>query len=519
MDIVQKQNEVYIKGLNLNNIYETKTKAAKYELILQCLVLLMPNDKASNIKINHRTITSKGVNQYVITLGSTREICTLIQAYNKLKDLSFTSFHLSTTKRILLIPDYINLALTDALDLAFKNIKYGATLCSRKLLLEPEIETKNLFYYNNLLNAKINLLIESLHIHQIPTINNMDILENLDSQIENQKNLILLESRKYTPVANFKKYNPNRLKIKTKKESKISLQPPRQKCDHALIKKLSQMPDYGPLITAVIFEGCILDNLAVIQLQYAWISMERELSTQLSLNKNKNIIEKLVEVYTKLQSNWKYTYSYYSTNFLSNYYFQNRCNCMCGTVLLFKMSLMIKPPPKIKFICCLLPEHIVLVAGDKKSQIEIETTRTINHYNKTRLEQYYAGFISERIFAYYIILGTYRDVMFRANNLKQLSQPILDFYSFFGLKELWIKTGKFYRLFETVDTSEFTEMIDLMGLFWIYTFSDSTSMIMMKKYFQKDYADFFAGKKYTQRDLKQRKKEVIEQFKNKLTST
>jgi hypothetical protein len=180
---------------------------------------------------------------------------------------------------------------------------------------------------------------------------------------------------------------------------------------------------------------------------------------------------------------------------------------------------MIKSPLNVKFICCLLPEHIVLVAGDKKSQIEIETTRTSSHYNKTRVEQYYAGFISERIFAYYIVLSAYREMMFRANDLGSLSQPILDFYSFFGLKELWIKTGKFYRLFETVDTSEFTEMIDLMGLFWIYTFSDRTSMIMMKKYFQKDYADFFAGKKYTQRDLKQRKKEVIEQFKNKLTLT
>lgn len=150
-------------------------------------------------------------------------------------------------------------------------------------------------------------------------------------------------------------------------------------CDIEEFRKMCNSLDYGCLVATLIAVGCIVDNIPMKQLQYSWISLKAEIEARIANSYFHEYSPKALQIYEEMQTNYDYTYCSDSDNFITNFYMNNICNCMCGSWLIYQINELLPESEKEILFVWSLPDHVMLVFKQDGLWKAIESTTTNNH--------------------------------------------------------------------------------------------------------------------------------------------
>lgn len=340
--------------------------------------------------------------------------------------------------------------------------------------------------------------------------------------------------RRYNELVNRKTFTVSRdskkVKAKIKKSSEILEETigKFKNCDFKLYERLwNDMKYYGPLISSLIFGGCLKTKTMMPSLMNVWTNFRKNIiDIAKKLSEKKSKIPLFVRIYEELVS--KETNCYFkkgSINFLTDLYINGSCNCQCGTYLGYILSQMF-PESGLQVFPVQIESHIYLIVFDNDKNIfQFETTSVMDFYKPLNGQKFRHEFLNifgdEQLFGLFAI-----DQSIPYQPERMGTDLFLDMVEYDSDQADWLKYNYedkdalvyFKKGFHTVNKTPIKTPLDITTLINLcadHVFGAKLSLRIIKslKPLQLQYlSEIVDGKTWTKEELEKDWKIILNRF-------
>lgn len=190
---------------------------------------------------------------------------------------------------------------------------------------------------------------------------------NVAESIEND--FIRKMRKRYSKDISLKK-----VKIKNKFNSIRDLYEKKSKIyDINILYNLWNKKDIGPIVATLIYISHVVDKIPIYDLVNTWYKIKKDIEIIYNEIKKNNINQSkpiFLQIFERLQKrgNFFCYYSAESYNFISDFYMFGKCNCACGTYLIYLLS-KLYPDPNYRVAVWAYEGHVLNLLVDKNGEL------------------------------------------------------------------------------------------------------------------------------------------------------